>query len=118
MKHFLGSHKKELLFVAVILAAAALIFAFTHQKGQGSVALLQYGDAAETQYIDLNIDAVYDIDTGKYTIHLQVQDGGIRFIDSPCPDHLCEHFGTLREVGDWAACMPAKASVTVVDGRS
>ena len=117
MKHFLGSHKKELLFVAVILAAAALIFAFTHQKGQGSMALLQYGDAAETQYIDLTRNAVYDIDTGRYTIHLQVQDGGIRFIDSPCPDHLCENFGTLHEVGDWAACMPAKASVTVVDGK-
>ena len=117
MKHFLGSHKKELLFVAVILAAAALIFVFTHQKGQGSTALLQYGDAAETQYIDLGRDAVYDIDTGKYTIHLQVENGEIRFIDSPCPDHLCENFGTLREVGDWAACMPAKASVTVVENK-
>ena len=69
-------------------------------------------------YIDLDKDAVYDIDTGRYTIHLQVQNGGIRFIDSPCPDHLCENFGTLHEVGDWAACMPAKASVTVVENKS
>ena len=113
MKHFFSSHKKELLFVAAVLAVAAMIFAFTHPKGQGSMALLQYGDAAETQYIDLTSDAVYDIDTGRYTIHLQVQNGGIRFIDSPCPDHTCESFGVLSQEGDWAACLPARASVTV-----
>lgn len=117
MKHFFAAHKKELLFVCVILAVAALLFAFTHTKGQGNTAVLQYGENAEKQYIDLTRDAVYDIDTGKYTIHLQVKNGGIRFIDSPCPDHLCENFGTLREVGDWAACMPARASVTVIDGK-
>ena len=62
---------------------------------------------------DLRKNAEYDIDTGLYTIHLRVENGGIAFVDSPCPDHLCEGFGTLKNEGDWAACMPAKASVTI-----
>ncbi len=37
----------------------------------------------------------------------------VPFVDSPCPDHLCEGFGTLKNEGDWAACMPARASVTI-----
>ena len=65
------------------------------------------------QRIDLRKNAEYDIDTGLYTIHLRVENGGIAFVDSPCPDHLCEGFGTLKNEGDWAACMPAKASVTI-----
>ena len=53
------------------------------------------------------------IDTGYYTIHLVVENGGIRFVESPCPDHTCESFGVLTKQGNWAACLPARASVTV-----
>ena len=82
-------------------------------RAAGTAALLQYGETE--QYIPLDSDAVYDIDTGAYTIHLRVQDGGIAVVDSPCPDHLCEGFGVLRRTGDWAACLPARASVTIVE---
>ena len=63
----------------------------------------------------LDRDATYDIVSGDYTIHLQVQNGAIRFVDSPCPDHLCENFGWLSRAGDWAACLPAKASLTLLE---
>jgi hypothetical protein len=81
--------------------------------GTGRTAVLRYGDPQVEQRIDLRKNAEYDIDTGLYTIHLRVENGGIAFVDSPCPDHLCEGFGTLKNEGDWAACMPAKASVTI-----
>ena len=42
-----------------------------------------------------------------------LEDGTIAFVDSPCPDHLCEGFGRLKAQGDWAACMPARASLTI-----
>ena len=41
-------------------------------------------------------------------------DGGIRFVESPCPDHTCESFGVLTKQGDWAACLPARAKLSVV----
>ena len=43
----------------------------------------------------------------------EAENGGIRFVESPCPDHTCESFGVLTKQGDWAACLPARASVTV-----
>ena len=48
------------------------------------------------QRIDLRKNADYDIDTGLYTIHLHVENGGIAFVNSPCPDHTCEGFGVLK----------------------
>lgn len=113
---FLQKHRKDLLFTVVLLALAGVLFWFTHPGGAGAVAVLRYGDPQTEQRIDLKQDARYDIDTGTYTIHLQVAGGGIAFVDSPCPDHNCEGFGTLREVGDWAACLPAKASLTIEEG--
>ena len=85
-----------LLAVGAVIAALWLAGRAAPRR-TGAVALVQYGD------------------TGYYTIHLQVEDGGIRFVDSPCPDHLCEGFGVLRRAGDWAACLPARASVTILE---
>ena len=113
--------KKNLIFAAVVLAAAAVlgIFAWrgvpaaTRPGGSGKTAVLRYGDPQVEQRIDLRKNADYDIDTGLYTIHLHVENGGIAFVNSPCPDHTCEGFGVLKNQGDWAACMPAKASLTI-----
>ncbi|MDD6391838.1 MAG: NusG domain II-containing protein [Gemmiger formicilis] len=47
-----------------------------------------------------------------------MENGGIACVDSPCPDHTCERFGVLKIEGDWAACMPAKASLTIEYDRN
>ena len=106
--------RTNLIFLAVVLAVVLALFLLTGRRGgAGGVAVLSYGDPVQTLRIPLATDKQYDIDTGFYTIHLQVQSGGIAFVDSPCPDHTCENFGVLRNSGDWAACLPAFASLTV-----
>jgi hypothetical protein len=105
----------EFLVIAAILALAAG-FWFSSNGGAkpiGTTALLTYGDSSETLRIPLDTDKTYDVDTGYYTIHLQVKDGRIAFVDSPCPDHTCESFGWLNREGQWAACLPAKAMLTI-----
>ena len=105
--------RKNIIFVAAVLAAAAVLWLVCRTGGSGHTAVLRYGDQQVEQRKDLRKNAEYDIDTGLYTIHLRVENGGIAFVDSPCPDHLCEGFGTLKNEGDWAACMPAKACLTI-----
>ena len=74
---------------------------------------LEYAlERAQTD-IDLREDADYSFQSNGYEIHLQVRDGAIAFVDSPCPDHVCEQFGQLSEVYDWAACIPAQAMLTI-----
>lgn len=46
--------------------------------------------------------------------HLQVRDGQIRFIDSPCPNKLCVHTGWLSQGGESATCLPNKISVQIL----
>ena len=45
---------------------------------------------------------------------LEVKDGRIRFVDSPCRGKQCVHSGWLARAGDFAACLPNRVSVTVV----
>ena len=106
--------KANLIFAAVLLAVAAVLFLFLRGRAAGAVAVLTYGDAGQRMEIPLDRDQRYD--TGYYTIHLEVKGGKIAFVDSPCPDHVCEGYGWLGKDGDWAACLPAKATVTVLEG--
>ena len=84
---------KNLIFAAVILVLAAALYfgvrAAHSSKGSGLQA------------------------TVNYVVHLQVKDGAIAFLDSQCPDHVCEQFGWLDKDGAWAACVPAGVYVVV-----
>lgn len=104
--------KSNLIFAAILLAAAGVAAYFLAQRATGATAVLTYGDS-QTLEISLAEDQRYDLQSNGYTIHLVVEDGSVRFVDSPCPDHLCEGYGRLSQQDDWAACLPARASVIV-----
>lgn len=104
----------NIVFALVLLIVAGVWFWANSHRQTGGVARLTYGDDSTVMDIPLNEDKEYDIDTGYYTIHLQVKDGKIAFVNSPCPDHKCEGFGWLSKEDDWAACLPAKANVTIL----
>ena len=73
--------KKNLIFTAVILLAAALIGGFymvRRADKPDKVAHLVYGTIERTQTdIDLREDADYTFQSNGYEIHLQVRDGAL-----------------------------------------
>ena len=100
----------DLLFAVVILAIAAVLLVVRRVHASGS------GLRAEliTMNLPLDVDETYDVDTGYYTVHIQIKDGAARFVDSPCPDHICEGFGWLSNEDQTATCLPARAVLTIV----
>lgn len=113
-------HKKlliNLIFAAVILIAAGVLFALrsaNQTPGASLEAELIYGDNNTVLTFPLTQDKIYDVDTGYLTVHIEVKDGSARFVDSPCPDHVCEGFGWLSEEDQTATCLPARAVLTIV----
>lgn len=45
---------------------------------------------------------------------LEIKDGKIRFVDSPCHGKQCVHSGWLALSGEFAACLPNRISVQVI----
>lgn len=43
--------------------------------------------------------------------HVEIKDGVVRFLDSPCRDKLCVHTGLLSSTGAWSACLPNRVVV-------
>ena len=102
--------------VLVILAAAAVLLLVrkANQTGAPLCAELIYGDSNTRLTFPLEKDADYDVDTGYLTVHIRIQDGAARFVDSPCPDHICESFGWLSEEDQTATCLPARAVLSII----
>lgn len=109
--------KQNLVFGAVVLALAAIIagyYGIQRANRPEKMAHLVYGTSERQEVeIDLREDGDYTFQSNGYEIHLQVRDGTIAFVDSPCPDHVCEGFGQISEVYDWAACIPAQAMLNI-----
>lgn len=65
--------------------------------------------------------SLYSIDTKHHLevngplgiTHVEIADGKVRVVDSPCRDKLCLLKGDLEKNGDWTACMPNKVYVGV-----
>lgn len=111
--------RKNLLFAAGVLVLALLLLglrAVLTKPGARAVLTVGEGESQTETVLPLNRDARYDIEAVGYTIHLEVAEGRVRFVDSPCPDHLCEGFGWLSKEGDWAACLPARAALHIETG--
>lgn len=116
MKNRKNAAKTNLIFAGVLLLLALALFVLTQNRGEGSKAVLTYGTSEGNKTMDISLreDRVLDVQAKNLTVHIEVQDGKIRFFDSPCPDHICEREGWLQKDGDTASCLPAPASLLVV----
>jgi hypothetical protein len=101
-----------LIIVVLIIGIVAGLYFFLNKKTSGK-AVLKYGNNLSMD-IDLSKDREIDLESNGIKIHLNIKDGAIAFIHSECPDHICEQFGYIKNVGDSAVCLPARASVTIV----
>lgn len=105
----------NLIFAAVVLVmAGALWLAFGRPEvpGEHLTAVADFGMGA-VERIPLDTDHDYYYQVGDYIVHLQVKQGAIAFLDSQCPDHVCESFGWLDQPGQWACCVPAGVYLSV-----
>ena len=105
----------EILIVAALLTAAcvALLVIRNSKTKAGHYAEVSVNGAV-VQNIRLDEEGLHYIDA-LLPVTLEVTDGKIHFINSQCPDHLCEHFGLLSEPFEYAICLPARASVQIVE---
>lgn len=99
------------MFFGLVAFIAALFLGRALLAKKGTVAVVTVVDG-ETQEVDLSKDQTLHIDA-KLPVTLEVSGGQIRFINSVCPDHLCEGFGFISHEGEQATCMPAGVNVTV-----
>lgn len=101
-----------LLITGVLLLVLGLYFIFWQSSGRNSEALVLVN--GET-WARLNLFQNQDLEVpGPLGVsHIQVRDGRVRFVDSPCPNKLCVLQGALSQGGEVAVCLPNRVSVKI-----
>ena len=103
----------KLLIISVLVVSVVVLLYQRATSTTGSVAIVDFSNSDVVYEISLDKDDTYTFSEGTYPIFLEVKDGAIRFYDSQCPDHLCEDFGYISQINNYAVCMPAGAAVVI-----
>ncbi len=56
--------------------------------------------------IDITEERIIEVEGKLGKSVIEVADGKVRFVNSPCPHHLCMKRGWIDMPGDWIACVP------------
>ena len=64
----------NIIFAVVVLALAAALLVWRNSQNSGAAlgAELIYGDNNTVTHFSLDQDATYDVDTGYYTVHIEI----------------------------------------------
>jgi hypothetical protein len=107
MKHGRFFKKADLVVIAVLLAAAAALFAL--RGGAKGALTARVSVNGETLYeIALNdVREPYDLTLPGGAV-IRVEHGAAAFVSSPCRGQDCVRCGKLTRAGQMAACVPTK----------
>ena len=113
--------KKDILIVAVILAAAAVIYLFSgvfSTRSDAAAAEIQFDSTlVRTVQLKPGVHETFAV-PGQPNVTLEVSGGRIRFLESTCPDKICIRAGWLSHPGEMAACLPNRVLVKIVAAGS
>lgn len=105
--------KADGVVIALALVVLGYLYAAFWSNTKGAEAAILV-DGVETQRWPLTQDRRIDI-TGRMGVsQLEIKDGKVRFLASPCSGKQCVHAGRLHRSGEFAACLPNGVSVYVV----
>lgn len=113
-------HKKDLILILLILAAAAIGFFINHTIHRQPAAIVEVSvDGKVTGTYPLykhNDILLHGYGTG--TNHLIIQDGSAWITEATCPDKVCIHQGKIQENGQMLVCLPNRLIVQITTPKS
>lgn len=117
MKNNTGLRRGDLLLLALLTAAAAVLGGFwlLHRTPGKQVAVRVDRQVVATFPLDENRE--YTIDNGwGGENHLVIRDGVACVDHANCPDRICVMQGAISQTGESIICLPNAVVVEIVEG--
>lgn len=102
----------------IVVACAVILLPFLYMtywvpSARGDTAQILAGGAKQIK-VSLDVDQRLNIEGPLGTSVIEIHQGKVRFVDSPCRGKQCIHSGWLQKTGDFAACLPNHISIAVI----
>lgn len=105
-----------LVFVMAALLLPWLYAAYWSDGRAGDFARILVG-GQQVELVDLHSPRTLHVHGLLGDSVLEVRDGRVRFVDSPCAGKQCIHNGWIHLGGDVVSCLPNQVSVAVLGGE-
>ena len=112
--NFRSVNVRPIDIVAVCLAVALTVMAAISAYGGSAVASHVRVETKDgTHVYDLSLDLTLAFDGPLGDTVVEISDGQVRVISSPCREQICVNSGVLATGGDWTACLPNRVFLEV-----
>ena len=106
--------KLKLLDIAAIALSLAVVAVFSIAAYGGGDAGQVVVEASGARYrFPISTDRVERFAGPRGDTIVEISDGTVRVVDSPCPDKICVAAGAISRTGQFIACLPNRVSVTL-----
>lgn len=111
------SHKFRIgdavLIAAVLLAAVISCLVLAMHQNSGDAVEVRTSDGQYAVY-SLSVDGEYKVESGGYTLTLEIENGAARVTKSDCRCGICTAHAPISEAGECIVCLPAGTTVRVL----
>lgn len=109
----------DLVVAGTLLAAIAvsLVQIWGGAGARATHAIVYIGDTAHAE-LPLDQPARLSVPGRLGNSVIEVADGAVHFVESPCSHKLCLRAGQLRHAHEAAACVPNRVSIALRGGQS
>lgn len=112
--------KKEIIIIAIIVAACGLFLIYNYIQGSfstktGFTAVVSLDGEIYKSIPLSDKEESLTIETKYGKNILKFHDGGVEMIDADCPDKLCKGFGFASKPDDMIVCLPHHLLVEIIE---
>lgn len=108
----------DIIIILLIVAACGVALLFMkNSENTGLLAQISYdGKFVEEIKLDTAQNTIFQLSKNKKA-SFQISDRKIRFVNTDCPDKLCENFGYLDAANEVAICLPNRVSLKLIGAK-
>ena len=94
----------EIIVFSLILFAIVLAVIFTSRPKEDATKAHVYYQGETVYVLDLSEDKQVQVKTEHGIVHIEVKEGKIHVLSSPCPGQTCVHQGEKSQAGESIIC--------------
>jgi hypothetical protein len=105
-------------YLVVLLGLVLVVYLFKTLWHAEHAAKLQIRQGEQVfATLSLNQDRVVEITGPLGTSTIEIKQGKVRFVSSPCANQYCVHQGWLHRAGQAAICLPNRVSLELLGAQ-
>jgi len=108
----------DIVILILVLAGLPLVYQTFWQQDEPAEYAEVFIDSKNQHQLSLKQDQYTEVQGVLGTSRLEIKQGRIRFVDSPCKGKVCIQQGWLASDGQLAACLPNKIAIQLAGQRN